>query len=247
MQIFEGARRTVRYFGENLSPSEMTMLRDMERLENEMAYTRDLGALKRQYVYSERLVEPYRRLVQQYLYGLNTTQSTYGGFGFGGGGWGNGLVFGGVPIRSGVFGGPFGVAGPIGGLFGGRDTTVNRSLANGMGDQGPMLNSMAPVIASQSSPEYAASVGQAYDRVVMQASEAPKLRVAMGLPEAKAGLAAGMSSGPYRVTLKDGRTFAGAKLAEDDKWVTLTDDEGNYVRWRPSEVVGVEFKGRIKR
>src|SRR5262249_37876648 len=146
-----------------------------------------------------------------------------------------------------IFGGPFGGAGPVGALFGGRDTTVNRSLAYGMGDQGPMLNSMAPGIAPPSSPQNAAPGGQAYHPLLLEASEAPRLRVAMGLPEARAGLAAGMSSGPYRVTLKDGRTFAGVKLAEDDKWVTLTDDEGNYVRWRPSEVVGVEFKGRIKR
>jgi hypothetical protein len=269
MQIFEGARRTVRYFGENLSPSEMTTLRDMERLENEMAYARDLGALKRQYVYSERLVEPYRRLVQQYLYGLNTTQTTFGGVGAGGG-----LVFG-VPARTGVLGsGPFGVVGPVGALFGGQNLTVNRSLANGMGDQGPMLNAMAPVIASQSSPEYAASVGQAYDHVVLRASASPRLAAAMRLPKtadlleqrrtiARAELQASQAPSPageeptkpYVVTLNSGEKYYGYRL--DPKGEVLKGDalrlytdrkdgaDRAHVEFLRSEVARIAFRGAI--
>jgi hypothetical protein len=269
VQLFEGARRTVRYFGENLSPSEMTMLRDMERLENEMAYTRDLGVLKRQYVYSERLVEPYRRLVQQYLYGLNTTQTTFSGVGAGGG-----LVFG-VPARTGVLGrGPFGVAGPVGALFGGQNLTVNRSLAYGVGDEGVLKNAMAPVITSQSSPEYAASVGRAYDQVVLRASATPRLAKAMRLPktdniieergdiaraERQAGRAgspaAGEPTAPYMVTLKSGEKHYGYQLdpkggiLKGDALTLYTDRKDGadraYVEFLRSEVAGIAFRGAI--
>src|SRR5262245_19490890 len=91
MEIFNGGTRTVRYFGRDLSPSESTMLRELERLENESGYVGDLQSLKRQYVASERLLETNRALVQQSLYGREISTSASGtvyadtGFPFGSG------------------------------------------------------------------------------------------------------------------------------------------------------------------
>src|SRR5262245_58986305 len=94
MEIYNGGTRTVRYFGRDLSPSEATMLRELERLENESGYVGDLQALKRQYVADERLLETNRALIQLSLYGREINTSAYGtayadaGYGYG---YGSGL------------------------------------------------------------------------------------------------------------------------------------------------------------
>ena len=112
------------YVAPNLSPGEQAALRDLARAENEAAYADELLALKRLYVDSERTLEPYRRFIQQQLYGFST-ESSYSGYvsnGFGGGYY---------PY---AFDNAYGT-GYGGGYFGGASTTVSRSLANGMGDE----------------------------------------------------------------------------------------------------------------
>src|SRR5258708_5025957 len=76
IEIYNGPNRTVHYVAPTLSPSERSALRDLARAENESAYADDLLALKREYVGSERALEPYRRSIQQQLYGFST-ESTY--------------------------------------------------------------------------------------------------------------------------------------------------------------------------
>src|SRR5947209_14156390 len=58
MMIVNGSSRTVHYFANGLSEGERATLRDLERAENEEYYTNNLMALRRQYVHSERLLEP---------------------------------------------------------------------------------------------------------------------------------------------------------------------------------------------
>src|SRR5260370_36525244 len=76
MEIIEGPNRTVRYFGGG-SPGERSALMDLERAENDLDYARNLQDLKRQYVNSERILEPQRRYVQEQLYGVQITYATY--------------------------------------------------------------------------------------------------------------------------------------------------------------------------
>src|SRR5262245_53796136 len=110
------------------------------------------------------------------LYGVDITRTGaamlpyggFGGYGFPAGWYGS----------TGYFGGYYG-SGPG---FAGGITTVNRSLANGGGDEGALKANMSQAIARQSSEEYAATVEKARDRVLARASESPALRVALDLP-----------------------------------------------------------------
>src|SRR5205814_570134 len=75
--------RTYFFAGKNLSEGEQVMLRDLERAENEAGYARDLLALRRDYVDSERLFEPERRGTLELLYGRNFSATGFGTFGAG--------------------------------------------------------------------------------------------------------------------------------------------------------------------
>src|SRR5262249_41837415 len=77
MESYDGTRYSVRYFSKYRSPGESSTVRELERLENESAYLRNLQSLKEQYVASERLLETHRRLVQMQLYGTDTTRSAF--------------------------------------------------------------------------------------------------------------------------------------------------------------------------
>src|SRR3954449_5719114 len=81
MEINNGLDRTVRYFGQNLSPGEDSTLKEMERAENEAIYVQNLQELKKQYVIGERVEEVNRRYVQHQLYGQEYFQSS-GPWGF---------------------------------------------------------------------------------------------------------------------------------------------------------------------
>src|SRR5438067_10880412 len=63
LEIWNGPSRAVRYaYGRDadVSPGDLTSLRNLEAAENESAYAGDLQALKRQYVRNERLEEAHR-------------------------------------------------------------------------------------------------------------------------------------------------------------------------------------------
>jgi hypothetical protein len=59
--------------------------------------------------------------------------------------------------------------------------SVTRSLQFGMGDEGRFKDAMVQVIASQASPEYAASVVRGYDAAVARAASSPALAKALSL------------------------------------------------------------------
>src|SRR5437588_828495 len=63
------------------------------------------------------------------------------------------------------FGDPF-----FGQVAAGETSTVNASLANGMGDEGAIKAALAATIARQATPEYMANLDRAYDRVALRAS-----------------------------------------------------------------------------
>src|SRR5262249_44909931 len=65
MEVTNGATQTVRFFSLGLSPGESTTVREMEQLENELLFARDVQSLKRQYVADERSLETHRAEVQR--------------------------------------------------------------------------------------------------------------------------------------------------------------------------------------
>jgi hypothetical protein len=254
MVIRNGAIQTVHYVaGRDVSPGDAATLRDLEGAENEAMYAGDLQKLKMQYVASERLLEPERRFIQMALYGQSINVATNDGYvGFFGGDGGPGFRFaGGYPSYA---YGPYGFGGlGLGVAYaGGRSVDVNRSLANGMGDEGVLKNTLAQVIAQQSSPEYATAAVRRYNAAVARAGESNTLRAALGLPERKAGAAnpyryaAAESMAPVVLTLKSGQTVEGSKMAtEGDFYVIETPNR--KVRVLKSEVTRIdEAKEAVK-
>jgi hypothetical protein len=258
MVIRNGATESVHYVaGRDVSPGDAATLRDLEGAENEAMYARDLQRLKMQYVASERLLEPDRRFIQMALYGQNITVSANNGYqgnlGYGGPGF---RFAGGYPAYAyGAYGlSPYG--GGYGGLgntvYGDSSATVNRSLANGMGDEGVLKNTLSQVIAADASPQAMATAMRNYNAAVARAGESNTLRTALNLPERKAGgpnpyrYAAAESSAPVVLTLKNGQKVEGSKMTtEGDFYVIET--ATRRVRVLKSEVTGIdEAKSGVK-
>jgi hypothetical protein len=231
IEIYEGPRRTVEYVALNLSPGERGALRDLARSENESAYADNVLALKRQYVDSERVLEPYRRSIQQQLYGFST-ESTYSGnvvSGFGGG-YGHSYPYAFANPYSNGFGG--------GGYFGGASTTVSRSLANGVGYEGPIKAAMASQIASQATPEFAAATSR--DAEVALARVASLERLAKGFGVTRGSVIPAATSPSHVIlTLKSGEKLEGAMYGEDADWFRVDTPTGT-VSVRKADVTRVE-------
>lgn len=229
LEIFNGPVRTVHYYADGLSTGERASLSDLQRLENEMAFTNNLANLRNQYVRDERDMQRRRFTVQNLLYGNSTSYSSGfypGGFG-GWGGWGGGF---GLPL---AYSYPFvGGWGGWGGYSGNAGVTT-QSLAFGMGDEGVIKNEMARVLATQSSPAYAAQVRREYHAALDNAANDKRLAGVLGLRKPD-GVAP--ASGPSRalsanlglakndqvtLVLKDGTKVDGKFVEENGDWVTL--------------------------
>jgi hypothetical protein len=233
IEIYEGPRRTVHYVAPNLSPGEQAALRDLARAENEAAYADEMLALKRLYVDSERTLEPYRRFIQQQLYGFSTS-STYSGYvsgGFGGYGGGN------YPY---AFDNAYGGGGYGGGYFGGASTSVSRSLANGMGDEGVMKSAMAREIASQATPEYAGATARDLGVATGRIASSDQLAKGFGIARSNVLPAAAPSPAHIVLTLKGGEKVEGTVYGEDTDWFRVDTPTGT-VSVRKSEVSKVEM------
>jgi hypothetical protein len=224
MVIRNGATQTVHYVaGRDVSPGDAATLRDLEGAENEAMYAMDLQRLKAQYVASERLLEPERRFIQMALYGQNINVATTDGYvGFFGGGYGGaGFRFaGGYPNYAyGAY--PYGGLGGGVAFSGGRSVDVNRSLANGMGDEGVLKNTLSQVIAAEATPHAMATAMRNYNAALARAGESNTLRTALGLPAGKAGApgtaryAADETTAPVDLTLKNGQTIEGSKIVDE--------------------------------
>ena len=239
--IYNGLSRTVSYSTAGLSSSEAQYLREMERVENEGSFVRNLGDLKRQYVASERALEPQRRRAQlasyspvptniypAYLYGYAATGYPYGfgprsAFGYGGGYT--------APLLA-------------------ASSAPGSALANGSYGSGVapsvIKEALAQAIAAQASPEYAASLEQASERVLARASDSPKLRTALHMaPERKGRPGTGIRAvaddeAPVRLTLKNGDKVSGLKMEEKGDWILVTLPGNRTLRLRESEVMRIE-------
>jgi hypothetical protein len=229
-EIFSGPTRTVRYHPSNASPGERAALNDLERAENEAAYANDLLALKQQYVTSERILEPYRRQIQQQLYGFNY-DSTYSAFS--GGGFGPGTYFNyAYPFGSGFGGYGFGF---------GLTNTVSRSLAYGMGDEGRFKDEMVRQIAREATPEFAASAAHGVNTALANVAESDRLRAGLGLPER--GIVGVGAETPRKatVTFKDGKTATGTVTRQDGDWLLIQTPAGD-INVRRSEVNRIDWE-----
>jgi hypothetical protein len=252
IEVWSGPSRAVRYaYGRDadVSPGDLASLRNLEAAENEAAYAGDLQALKRQYVRNERLEEAHRHVMQQRLYATSVAYASYGGFGYPGYAFNLYTTpFAGVyPFAAGYpyavgYGYPYSY-GPVG------DTSALAfNLGFGVGDEGPIKTAMAPTLARQATPEYAAAAARDYDRALARAYESPRVRTAAGLPErGKVSPAAGEEGGPITLTLEDGTRLSGTKLTEGKDWYVLETKSGATVRVRASKVVRVDAaKGAVK-
>ncbi len=236
MEIYTGTQRTVRYFPGELSPGDNTSLRALERAENESTYVEDLRALRAQYASEERLFDAQRFRAQQQLYGMSITTSGYsnllaGGYASGyGGGYGRGWATYPYTSPSSWMGGYAPLAG--------SSTTVTRSLANGVGEEGVIKDALAQVVARQATAEYAASVEQGLEVAISRAADSPTLRTALRLPDRRRTPEAFASSeeAPVVLTLKGGKRVLGREFAETKDWITVTTLDGRRMRIRPSEV-----------
>ncbi len=251
MELFNGPSRTVRNFALGyLSTSEVATLGDLERLENEASFAQDVQALKHQYVLSERLLETHRRVVQQELYGRATSRTSYDtltsrtNYDTGTSGIGFNSPF----LRVGGFG--FGRPAAYSTAVWGDRVTETRSLADGVGDEGPLKAGLAAVIAKQAVPSYAASISQDYRQAAMRASTSPRLQAALRLPTIEAirkennALQAAEFELPLAnrvtLTLANGKKVIGTDLDEGKDWITIKRLDGSKSRFRLSEVLQID-------
>jgi len=248
MEIINGLTQNVRYFGGTLTPDEAATVRELERLENEMAYVRNLTALKQQYVTSERVLEPHRRMVQLQLYGVDITQTSYAtGVPYGYGGYyGRSNV---LPAYAYASYGNY--SAPMVGIGGVTDRSVSYGLANGVGNEGPVKEALSRTLAQQATPEYAASLERSYDRLALRAAASPTLRAALRIPpptevrrerDAIRTVAGEIDrpSSPVVLTLKSGEVIRGKKMTEQKDWIVVERVGGGRVRVRVSEVVRID-------
>jgi hypothetical protein len=166
MVIQQGPNRSVHYITiGNPSASDRQAAYNLERAENELIYARDLQDLKQQYVNSERILEPQRRIVQQQLYGRRTQSGSYGAsyYSPGGGGYVGGYYgypSGYYPFFYNGWGGGYGYGGYPGGVYGWLGSSWNstvRSLQYGMGNEGVLKNALVQDIAKDASSRPAAA------------------------------------------------------------------------------------------
>jgi len=247
MEILSGGTQNVRYFGTALTPDESSTLRDLERLENEAIYARNLISLKQQYVLSERLLEPQRRLAQTQLYGIELAQLNtplWLPYGYAGTGYYRGYAPG-MGYGYGYTGG-YGLA-----LASGAATPLNYGVGTGMVYDSPVKDALSRVMAQQATPEYYTALERAYDRAALRATASVALRRGLNYPEPAdtrreretIRVVSGESdrpTSPVVLTLKTGEKISGKRMKEDKEWVTLERAEGGRVRIRMSEIMRID-------
>lgn len=247
MQILDGSRQSIRYFSRNLSPSESSTLRELERLENESSYVQDLQELKRQLVISERQLETHRRLVQMLYYGVETSRNRYD------------TVYAGAPSvgRTGYYGYPFNYTSPYAGsatvgAVASDTITETRGLSQGVGPESRITEALAAVLAQQATPEYAARIDRSLDLAALRATASPSLRLALNLPTPEqtrevrtairmASEESGSPRGMVTLTLKGGEIVQGTKMIDKGDWIYLEKSDGSQERIRQSEVVRMQI------
>jgi hypothetical protein len=222
LEIYEGPNRTVYYFGGG-TPAERRNLMALELAENDLTYAQNLHALKRQYVNSERILEPQRRYVQEQLYGVQISYGTYNslaGYGFGYGGYAYPYAY---PYNWGGYG-----MTAANGYLGGGYTSFVRSLQFGMGDEGVLKSAFAPVIARDAaSPDYMAQALTNYSAALARVGPLPQ--------DGRSG-----DWGPVTLTLNDGKKVEGTAMHEKGDWYVVDIDGGGKTYVRKTEVKRID-------
>lgn len=232
IEIYDGPRRTVQFVAPTLSPGEQAALRDLARAENEASYASDVLALKRRYVDDELLLAPYRRSVQQVLYGYNK-DATFGDVGgFGWGGYGGYYPYAFANPYAGGWGGGFGS------YFAGGTTSVSHTLATGMGYEGPLKDAMARQIAAEATPDFGAGAARGVDAAWGRVGASDRLARDFGITR---GGVAPAAAGANRIvlTLKNGDKVDGTLYGEDAEWFKVETATGT-VSVRKADVSRVE-------
>jgi hypothetical protein len=223
MEIYNGPLRSVHYIYRGLSSSEAQAVRDLERAENETTLANEMLALRMQYVSGERALDAQRRFSQQQLYGYSAAESESGSFSFprreglfgyirgGWGGWGGGW---------GGYGGGWG-----GGYSAGYSSADSVGLAVGVGDEGRIKTAMAPVVASQATPEYAAKVGQDLTAAATRAASYATVRNTLGLKPSSI-VPVGGDVTITRVLDGKAEKIQGKVLSEEGDWLILDTPAG---------------------
>lgn len=235
IEVYNGAQRTVHYVAPGLTEGERSALRDLERAENEAAYADDLQALKRKYVDSELLLEPYRRFMQERFWGYNKqmTSGLFGGGGYGNPGWGGYYPY--------AYNSPYslGWGGQWGSYFGGGITDVSFTLGTGVGYEGPLKDAMARGIAAEATPEYGTAAARAANAALGRAA-ATSDRLARGLGVAQSDVRPATGAPRIVLTLKSGDKVEGTLYGEDADWFRVETPTGT-TSVRKADVSRVEM------
>src|SRR5579875_246000 len=245
MVIQEGANRRVHYIASgNLSTSDRLAAANLERAENELAYVNDLQQLKLQYVRSERSLEPWRRYVQEWLYGARIS------YGVSNSGYVNYLPNGiyGVPGTYGYnpfyFPSFYGYGYRCGAYasLGGSSYSETHSLQFGMGDEGRVKDALVQGIARQALPEYAAAVMRDYEAAVSRAATSPVLSRDLGLSKSAAPTPSAeptFPKGSKAAIWVGNEKYVGTIKDDRPGWVVLQIDKAD-VTVRKSEITRAE-------
>ncbi len=242
MVVLSGPNRSVHYFARSGSPSEEAALRKLEQAENELALQESLQGLRQQYANTEALMESRRREVQRQMYGLNTSSRAVDSATFPVIGLGQPSPFG-TPFATGFgwFGGfyPMGGYGYGGGGYGITQTaesTVNRGLAFGIGDEGRFKTAMVTEMAKQSTPESVAAAIRNYETALANAVGVRGSRV-VGVTFEK------MTPQRVTVTTKDGEKVSGELIRKDNDWIVVrTGDSEEEIRMENVKQIKREIK-----
>jgi hypothetical protein len=222
--INQGTRRTVEIVGTgDVSPSWLAAEQDRARAMNEANYVAELQDLKRQYIANERLFAARRHEVQMQQYGNSSTTTNSSSLAYGDGYRGFGYPYWGW---SGNGGYPAGILGSLS-----NSTTTTRDLSMGVGPEGALQTDMARVIASQSTPDFAATASRNFTNsaaVAKAAYEASKSGKPIGV-----GHETGWKA---TLTLTNGKEVSGLLLDSDDPDFYMLKDGDNVISIRKSKV-----------
>jgi len=216
MDIYNGALRTVHYFGRNTSSGDQATLSDLERAENQASAGDLLAQLQREYLVNERAMEARRHQVQMLLYGYSSET--------GGGGLTSSAPYSGYPY-AGASGYPYLYAGsPYLGGFG-YGATASNSLANGIGDEGVLKTDLARTWSAQATPERIAELRRDRDAAVARVSQSDGLRTAFNRDTKGGGVVPAASESTVRphviVTTKNNEKIEGTLVNDDKDWLTV--------------------------
>jgi hypothetical protein len=249
VEVNNGPTRTVQYIGVGLTPDVRLTVRELERVENSAAYSREVLALKRQYVRDEKLVEANRTVAQAKALAPEISYPNYFGLG---GYLGSGYYFGGLPVGLGYPTYPSVYSGYRGGFLGAALSTgsfTTSSLGYSLPDDSVLKSSLSQTIAAQSTPEYAATLNRDAEHVALRAYASPTIRVALGLPSAEDGRRERNAiravvedfspTAPVTVTMKNGTVYRGTKTRAAEGWLVIDLVGGGQAQVRPAEVVSI--------